>query len=523
MTDDELIRLRSENCELRARLEASERERKNLFERSLCGCVYFEVVEDASGRAYDLRVSDVNPAFESMAGVRVALVAGRTMRELFPEISERWITTALRAVATGSPEYIPEQPAPGGRWFEILCFSPSPGRLTAFFVDVSDRKRLQAQLLQSQKLESLGRLASGVAHDFNNLLTVISNTVELLCDDLGHDARFEEEFTRVREATTTAASLTRQLLEFGRPRESRRESLSVTAVVQEMVPMLRRLLREDILVETALEPDLAPVRADRGQIKQVLLNLAANAGDAMPYGGTLTFETSRATLTDDSRERREGGLAAGPYARLTVRDTGVGIDAAVRERLFDDYVTTKPIGKGTGLGLSTVRDIVRRAGGGVFVESEPGQGSTFHVLLPESSEAPAPIEEPPSRPSIAPPGRETVLIVEDNHSVRSLVRRVLHDAGYMAIEAPDPRSALDRFRAHGPGIDVVITDLVMPHMHGRDLALAMRAVRPKVKVLFTSGYADDAQGDATDYGISFIQKPFSPAELLARVRALLDA
>ena len=388
--------------------------------------------------------------------------------------------------------------------------------------DVSAQRQLEEQLRQSQKMEAVGQLAGGIAHDFNNLLTAILGSTQLLLHNTPAGDPRREDAEEIRHAGLRAAELTRQLLAFSRRQVLAPKVLDLNAVVANMDRMLRRLLGEDVELATSLEPAAGAVNADPGQLEQVLLNLAVNARDAMPGGGRLSIGTTRFTLHEEHVERRHR-MPAGDYVCLVVADTGVGMDETTQAHLFEPFFTTKEVGKGTGLGLATVYGIVKQSGGYIWVYSEPGHGTTVKIYLPRVArvaEAPVPVTEPkPVRG-----GDETVLLVEDAAPVRTLARRSLEARGYRVLEAPDGPSALTLSASHGGGIDILVTDVVMPGMSGRELAERLAPQRPSMKVLYTSGYTDDTmvrQGVLTA-GVAFLQKPFVPDTLARKVRDVLD-
>ena len=384
----------------------------------------------------------------------------------------------------------------------------------------ADLARANALLNESQKLDGLGRLAGGVAHDFNNLLTVILGTAEVLREDLRAGRARTEDLEEIRAAGERARDLTGQLLAFARRQLIAPEVLDLNEVLRGTEKLLRRVLGEDVRLDTALASGLWRVRADRGQIGQVVLNLSVNARDAMPTGGRLLIETGNSTL---GREAAAQGISPGRWVRLTVRDTGHGMTPEVRAHLFEPFFTTKPKGHGTGLGLPTVYGIVKQSGGHVHVESEEGKGAAVHVYLPPTDEAPA-----PARPAPAPRpvrGSETVLVVEDDPNVREVAARALRDGGYRVLAAAGPASA--RYVAAGEPapIHLLLTDVVMPDSDGRTLAREIRSARPGLRVLYMSGYAEDvvARHGVLAEGVELLAKPFTPTTLLAKVRAVLDA
>jgi nitrogen-specific signal transduction histidine kinase len=406
------------------------------------------------------------------------------------------------------------------------------GRPTHFLAvkeDITERKKAEEELrqthellLQSQKIEAVGRLAGGVAHDFNNLLGVIIGHGELARATVPspHPARARLE--QILAAALRAADLTRQLLAFSRRQVLQPRVLDLNFIVKDTEKLLRRLIGEDIDLVAHLPPDLGRVKADPGQVSQVLMNLAVNARDAMPDGGVLTIETANVEV-DSAYARAHAPVQPGPYVQLQVRDTGVGMDEAVRQRVFEPFFTTKPEGVGTGLGLSTVYGIVKQSGGYVWVESTPGRGTTFTIHLPRV-EGP---EEPRAEPlntEVRAKGGETILVVEDQANLRELICEVLEDNGYSVLSARDPREALSLVEAHGGRIDLLLTDVVMPGMSGHELAGELTPQRPAMRVLYMSGYTSDiiAGRGVLQEGLQLLEKPFTSLSLTRRVRQVLD-
>ena len=390
--------------------------------------------------------------------------------------------------------------------------------------DVTEQRHLEEQFRQAQKMEAVGQLAGGIAHDFNNLLTAILGNTQLLLRDLPPGDSMRSDVEEIRKASERAASLTRQLLAYSRRQMLQPEVLDLNMVVGEMDKMLRRLIGEHIALVTVLAPDLGRVRADPNQIEQVLVNLAVNARDAMANGGggTLTIETANVDL-DEEFTQAHLGSKPGPYALLAVSDTGTGMDATVRAHLFEPFFTTKEVGKGTGLGLATVYGIVKQSDGYIAVHSEPGHGASFKIYLPRLATRPttpaAPVKVAAAR------GTETILVVEDEPAVLTLSQRALEAHGYVVLAASDATTALRLVERHGGMIHLLLTDVVMPGMSGRDLADQLAARRPGSRVLYMSGYPGDAvvhEGELKP-GSAFLQKPFSPDGLARKVRAVLDA
>jgi two-component system cell cycle sensor histidine kinase/response regulator CckA len=395
-----------------------------------------------------------------------------------------------------------------------------PKLVTAVVIDMTDRKKLEEQFRQAQKMEAVGRLAGGVAHDFNNLLTVINGYGQMLLERLPAGDPTRELVQEMTAAGERAAGLTAQLLAFSRKAILEPRLLDLNEVVTQSAKFLRRIIGEDVTLSTALAPSLSRVKADPTQLEQVLLNLAVNARDAMPGGGKLTIETHGVRLRDEDAALYPD-LPPGHYVQLAVSDTGVGMTDEVKVRLFEPFFTTKEVGKGTGLGLSVVHGAVKQSGGRVDVYSEVGVGTTFKILLPAVAAASTPAS---GLMRIAPKGAEVVLLVEDEDAVRKLARMGLEMQGYTVLEARGGADAIRIAQARSEPIHILVTDVVMPGMGGREVAETLRAKRPGLKVLYVSGYTDDAvvrHGivEATD---AFLQKPFTPLSLARKVRAVLD-
>jgi PAS domain S-box-containing protein len=389
--------------------------------------------------------------------------------------------------------------------------------------DITDRVRLEDQLRQAQKMEAVGRLAGGVAHDFNNLLTAIGGYSGLLLADLAPTDPRRADVEEIKKATERAASLTRQLLAFSRRQVLQPRVLDLNAVIAGAEKLLRRLIGEDFRLVTRLDPELGAVRADAGQIEQVVMNLAVNARDAMEGGGTLTIETRNTEVLASRRAPERDAMPPGRYVQIRVSDTGTGIDAETKRHIFEPFFTTREKGKGTGLGLATVYGIVKQSGGFIWVDSVPGQGTVFTLDLPQV-DAYAEGAEPATEERAERVGTETVLVVEDEAQVRAVAREALRTHGYTVLEAPDADVALRVARGSGKTIDLLLTDVVMPGLSGSQLAEILAAERPGLRVLFMSGYTDDALGPhgVLRPGVHYLQKPFSPDLLAQKVREVLD-
>jgi PAS domain S-box-containing protein len=388
------------------------------------------------------------------------------------------------------------------------------------FKDDTKRRELEDKARQSQKLEAVGQLAGGVAHDFNNLLTVVSGYSELLATNSSLDQRAQEAVAEIQVAADRAIAVTRQLLAFSRKRMVQPRRLDLNAVITEITKLIHRLIGEDIVLSTLLAPGPSYVVADPGQLEVAIVNLAINARDAMPHGGKLTITTSRGRI-NDSVGNGKSKLAPGPCIALTVSDTGIGMDADVRERIFEPFFTTKEPGRGTGLGLATVYSIVDQSGGQIEVHSEPKRGTTFRILLPSvqgpvESPAPAPIDGPLE-------GDETVLLVEDEQSVRELTAKFLEEFGYSVLEACNGADAIRLASSTRKPIHLVLTDVVMPEMNGPELAEWFAHHRPRTRVLFMSGYSGESDPRGVLHGdAAFIAKPFTKETLGRKIRTVLD-
>jgi two-component system, cell cycle sensor histidine kinase and response regulator CckA len=391
------------------------------------------------------------------------------------------------------------------------------------FRDSTERRRLEEQLLHAQKLEAVGRLAGGIAHDFNNILSVIAGYGELVLADLPEPGPTRGRVLEILRATERATGLTRQLLAFGRKQVIEPRVLDLNSTAQDVERMLRRLIGEDVDIHLKLAPDLGRIRADAGQIEQVIINLTVNARDAMPRGGKLTIETANVMLDEDA-VRGFVDVKSGHYVRLCVSDTGVGMDRETREHLFEPFFTTKEPGKGTGLGLATVYGIVKQSGGHVWVYSEPGWGTTFKVYFPRYGDV-----AEPGRPALeagpAPGGTETILVVEDDEMIRSLIRDILESTGYRVLVADDPEQGMKLIGEQQDEINLLLTDLILPGMSGRELVDRVTKEKPEMRVLFMSGYSDEAvaRHGILEPGLAFLQKPFSRDALVRKVRDVLDS
>ncbi len=492
---------------------------------------------DASPEAIALESNErliyVNPAFARLYGYDAPrdLIGLHIAATLAPESAEKILEMGrarLRGEAAPSSYEFTGLRRDGSRVEIAISISSARIAESSFIIsierDITQHRQLEAQFRQAQRMEAVGRLAGGIAHDFNNLLTAISGFGQLTLEALAPGDPLRRNLEEIGRASERAAELTRQLLAFSRQQILKARVIDLNAVVHETLVMLRRVIGEDVAVETELFADLGRMRADSGQLVQVLLNLAVNARDAMPQGGRLTLRTANRSLTG-----QEGNgvfeVRAGDYVVLEVEDTGSGMTPEILSHIFDPFFTTKEVGKGTGLGLSTVYGIVKQSGGYIWVESAPDAGARFHICFPrvdEAFERPAPVSA--AAPTLAR-GEETVLVVEDEAAVRSLVRTILRSRGYRVLVAGNGREALERIAAHDGTIDLLLTDVVMPEMSGRELTGLVAARHPRIRVLYMSGYTTDviSEGGLLEPGVNFLQKPFGPELLGQTVRQLLNS
>jgi two-component system cell cycle sensor histidine kinase/response regulator CckA len=467
---------------------------------------------------------DAKRAFERTLGVRRNNALGRPIVDVVAEESIPEVMRRETGSIEAGYEFIDRHASGHTRVIEATAKNLTRDGQEARYValrDITERRRLEQRVQQIQKMEALGSLAGGVAHDFNNDLTVISSFTELLLTELDVADPRATDLREVRKAVDSAASLTRQLLAFSRQQVIQPRLVALETEVQRAIPQLRRVIGEDLTIATELAERPTVVLMDASQLEQLFMNLCINARDAMPTGGTLTVQTARVTF-DEEYVEDHWPIAVGTYAMLAISDTGVGMDAPTRARIFEPFFTTKEVGKRTGLGLATVYGIVKQNAGFVWVYSEPGKGSAFKVYFPLRSEPPAIPEIPP--PIRAPMGTETILLVEDSQSVRAAAQTALRRFGYTVIAAPSASEALPWLDAFDSHIDLLVTDVVMPDMSGRELALHASAQRPHLKVLYISGYTDDmvvrhgiCAGD-----VAYLQQPFGPVELARKVREVLD-
>jgi PAS domain S-box-containing protein len=510
----------------RVRADAARREVESRLQRTLD-----IMMEGYTILGHDLRYLYVNDVGARHARLPKERLIGRTPMELYPQFEKTGMYELLtRCLKDRVPRRMEEHLtlADGQDAYFEVNIRPTDEGIVISSIDVTERRRhelareaLEEQLRQSQRMDAVGRLAGGIAHDFNNILSIILGYGEALLEEIAPGDRRRGDVVEMHKAATRAAELTKQLLMFSRQQLVEPKVLDINDVIGGMQKMLRRILGEHIELACRLDVGLGRVLADRGNIEQVVMNLAVNARDAMPTGGKLALETSNVVL-DERFARSHLGAAPGPYVLLAVTDTGVGMDRATRLRIFEPFFTTKERGKGTGLGLSTVFGIVQQCGGGVWVYSDPGHGSTFKVYLPRTDAAVEPVCQ--GTPTSSARGSELILLVEDEEAVRNVARRMLERHGYRVVAATDPEHALRLGEEHGEQIALLMTDVVMPKMSGAVLAARLCERHPSLKVLYVSGYTDGTvvQHGVLEQGVSFLQKPYTSEQLAHKVRLVLD-
>jgi len=475
----------------------------------------------------------VNPAFEALTGYSRQEVTGKAQSilksDLQPPVlyNELWETICAGGVCRG---IVVNRKKNGELYYVDESISPirdAEGRITHFVSngrDLTERLRLEAKLLQAQKMDAIGRLAGGIAHDFNNLLTIITSYSELALDSVIPGSAAQSRMQEILSAARRAADLTRQLLAFSRQQPQALRVAELNPVVGGIAKTLHRLIGEDIELVFIPGDGMGRVRLDPVQIEQILMNLAANSRDAMPQGGRCTFETRNVQLDEQYADRKRAVIPTGRYAVLTVTDTGTGIPANDLSHVFEPFYTTKASGKGTGLGLATVYGIVKQNHGFVWVYSEPGMGTTFKIYLPCVPDQPSVLEISDQNTEKVFRGTETVLLVEDEDALRRAAAELLSLRGYRVLQAKDGLDALSVVKSHGSTIHLAVTDVVMPHMSGGELAKELETLRPETRVLFVSGYAGQTVLDhkVVDVENNFLQKPFTLKQLAGKIRTVLD-
>jgi PAS domain S-box-containing protein len=517
-------------------MRRAEKNYKNLFEKMPNSYAVHEIIRDDQGNPVDYRFVTVNPAYAEMTGLKATDLIGRTGREVFPSTEEYWIDTYARIVFRGDHSAFENYFAELDKHFEVTTYQPAENQIACIFEDITFRKKaeeekasLDAQLRYSQKMEAIGRLSGGIAHDFNNLLTVINGYSEMALSGLESESALYDEIQAISEAGGRAANLTSQLLAFSRKQVFRSEIVEMNAVIMDLDRLLRRIIGEDISINTVFGKDLGRIKADKTQLEQVFVNLVVNARDAVyavdnpGHQKRITLETGNALL-DSNYVAKHPGSSEGAHIFVSVSDNGVGMDSETTQKVFEPFFTTKDKSSGTGLGLATVYGIVKQNNASIYVYSEPGQGTVFKIYWPVTTEmaVDAPTEPEEVR-DLA--GNETILLVEDDDEVCRFAYESLSSYGYAVTRSANGREALDIINASESGFDLIATDLIMPELNGRDFAQRAQVLLPDAAVIYMSGYTDNhiVHDGLLDTGIHFIHKPYTAKSLVEMVRKVLDS
>ncbi|MHB1462600.1 MAG: hybrid sensor histidine kinase/response regulator [Armatimonadota bacterium] len=501
---------------------------KTLFRQMQTGFALHEIICDESGKPVDYRFIAANPAYERLTGMAASHIIGRTVLDVLPTVERYWIEAFGKVALTGEPVTFENYSSALDKYFEVTAFQPAAGQFASLITDVSARKKsdeekakLEETLGHALKMESVGRLAGGVAHDFNNMLGVILGHTQMAIEQLYPDHPLYDDLTEIRSAANRSADLTRQLLAFARKQTIQPKVQDLNVTIANMSKMLERLIGESITLRLLPYAHIWSVKVDPSQIDQMLANLCVNARDAITDVGTIIIKTGIITI-DESNSSLHSGSSTGDYVWLSVTDTGQGMDKPTIERIFEPFFTTKGVGEGTGLGLSTVYGAVKQNGGFIEVASELGQGTTFTIYLPRHAGDDM-VSESDDRHENTTGSNETILLVEDEPTILRMTRTMLERLGYAVIAAQSPLQAIDAAEAFTGKIDLLLTDVVMPEMNGRDLARRIQSRYPHIKRMFMSGYTSDviAHHGKLEDGVSFIQKPFTMSGLSEMIRQAL--
>ena len=508
----------------------TEQNYRMLFREMLNGFSLHEIICDDQGNPVDYRFLAVNPAFERMTGLKASDIIGRTVLEVMPDTEPHWIDTYGRVALSGEPIFFENDSAAIDKSFEVVAFSPAAGQFATIFSDITQRKRaeeerreIQEQLNQARKMDSIGRLAGGVAHDFNNMLSVILGHMEIAMAEAGTNPALYSHLEEAHRAAERSADLTRQLLTFARKQTVSPKLLDINETIEGMLKLLRRLIGENI--DLAWHPGHpGMIRIDPSQMDQILANLCVNARDAIVGHGQVTIKTSSAVL-DETFLASYPDLKPGEFTLLSITDNGSGMDEETLSNIFEPFFTTKETGEGIGLGLATVYGIVKQNQGLINVYSEPGLGTTFNIYLPAFPEEPSQKELPKKPVDTGIQHTGTILLVEDESAILDVTRLMLEQMGLSVMTASSPEEGLSLAASHPEEIDLLITDVIMPSMNGRDLAEQVLKLQPNMKTLFISGYTADviSQRGVLEKGVHFLQKPYSRAALQEKINELLQS
>lgn len=502
---------------------------QTLFREMLDGFALHEMLYDNHGQPVNYRFLAANPAFERMTGLKADAIVGKTVLDVLPNAETKWIETYGKVVVTGEPACFESYSTALSKHFQVTAFRPRPHQFACVITDITEqrlaekrRAELEDRLHLAAKMESVGRLAGGVAHDFNNMLGVILGHAELALETLDETLPTHVDLLEIKKAAERSASLTRQLLAFARKQTATPRLLELNETVAGMLKMLQRLIGENLRIDWVPSEGLWPVKVDPSQIDQILANLCTNARDAITGFGKITIETANSTVDEEACASRSDAVP-GDYVRLSVSDNGSGMDEETLKHIFEPFFTTKEVGQGTGLGMATVYGIVRQNQGFIDASSQPGHGTTFRLYFPRFSGD----GEIQAERSHAPPalrGHETILVAEDEPSMLNIIKMSLERLGYPVLAASSPSEALRLAGEHSGAIDLLLTDVLMPDMNGRELANLLLASYPQLRCVYMSGYTADviAQQGVLEDGVPFLQKPFSREDLAIKVRSVLN-
>jgi PAS domain S-box-containing protein len=506
------------------RAELSEKQYGQLFSQMLSGFALHEVLRDAAGKVVDYRFLDVNPAFEQLTGLNKNDIVGKTARELLPDLEPQWIDRYARVVDTGEPDHFEDFNVSLKKHFEVMAFRSGENRFGTTFSDITGRRKAeeerataQEELAQARKMEAVGQLAGGIAHDFNNQMTSVLGYAELLRQKLADNEEYSRFSENIIKGIRRATNLTSQLLAFARKGKYRNETVNMHSIITEVVSLLEHSINKNIEIVRRLDAQPSTVLGDPNQLQNMVLNLGLNARDAMPGGGRMTFATGVETLDEAFCKNLAKGLSAGSFLRMSISDTGIGIDEETLGHIFEPFFTTKPRGKGTGMGLASAYGTARHHNGTILVNSEPGKGATFTIYLPLTRIQISRTE--PGRMAGTIPGNPRILLVEDEDLVAEMTTDLLSSMGCRVNRCRNGGEAIDYYRNSWKETDLIILDMIMPGMGGRETLPFLKEINPAAKIIISSGYTmnEDAQAMLQNGAIDFLQKPYERDTLVTAV------